>query len=91
MAGGFYLGSTFVHEYETENQSDYQLSLGGDYEALRSTANVEELWVNPEDMDIPPEDIQVGPVEFIIFSPPSEGFYISSPGPFGFYIQAIGI
>jgi len=81
VAGGFYLGSTFVHEYETENQSDYQLSLGGDYEALRSTSNVEELWINPEDMGIPPEEIQVNQVQFILFS----------PGPGGFYMQAIGI
>lgn len=91
MAGGFYIGNGwFLQEYETENQSDWQMPLDGDFQHLRSTANVEELWVHPEDMDIEPEEIQVNPIEFVTFSPPQEGFYITQPGQFGFYIQQTG-
>ena len=90
MAGGFYLGSYFIQSYETENQSDYQLSPTGDYEALRSTSNVEELWINPEDMAIPPEEIQVNQVQFILFSSPEEGFYVNPLGPLGFYFEPTG-
>ena len=90
MAGGFYLGSYFVQEYETENQVDWQMPLDGDFQHLRQTANVEELWVHPEDMDIPPEEIQVGPVEWVTFSHDFDSFYSSQPGPFGFYFKALG-
>jgi len=88
--GGFYLGSYFLQEFETENQSDYQLSQGGDFEHLRETGNVEELWINPEDMDIPPEEIQVGPVQWVTFSPSEFGFYVSPQGPVGFYLGSLG-
>lgn len=89
-SGGFYLQGWFVQSYNTPSQTEWLLPLDGDFQHQRSTANVEELWVNPEDMDIPPEEIQVGPIQFITFSPPQEGFYVQATGPFGFYVQQTG-
>ena len=87
--GGFYLGSWFVQEFETANQSDWQLPQNEEGH-LRSTANVEELWAYPENMDLVPEEIQLGPIELITFSPPQQGFYVQALGPFGFYLQSKG-